>query len=516
MKIRNLNRFLSLGISSTMILNSLSMGALALEGVDNTSSVIETTPDEIDIELVEEMPMEENSIEEADWMLESFLEGDLEEQLIPEFIEAARVEKEVIKPEDILDEDALMQMIITTKNKPTTYSSSTQWYTVEGVEGGQLQFDKSSGAIVGSENTITQANIPDTIDGVAVKSIGVQAFCHIEGTSLEFVSIPKAVTTIEMMAFAFCNNEEGSIEFRGDSELTEIGALAFYSVKMEYALPDNEFNLGDYALAASNLADRDSLKISSLGKQALFRINIPSCEITLNDIVTIIPQGAFVLSSFKSLSSDGVQEIESQAFSGAKFEKLEMRGSIKALGESVFAYAETEILSLENLEEVPALLFAYCQVESVTLSGVVDIKEQAFNGAQIDSVEILMQEDLEYAVAGSQSFQGAEIRVLDYKNVAVIDEYAFWGYIGETVILNGSSYEGSIGKQAFQEANIDNLILGNPTSIDEKAFYMYTGETIEGMNGVASMGNYAFEESVIEKISEFSSLEKIGSYTFRK
>lgn len=63
------------------------------------------------------------------------------------------------------------------------------------VEGGNIYFDKSTGFITGADKSITAANIPSEIDGVAVKGIGTWAFY--EDHNLTSVTLPESITERE-------------------------------------------------------------------------------------------------------------------------------------------------------------------------------------------------------------------------------------------------------------------------------------------------------------------------------
>ena len=67
------------------------------------------------------------------------------------------------------------------------------------VEGGYLTFDKKTGTVTDCDSSVTKANIPHTIKGVTVTSIGDQAFYNC--TSLTSVTIPDRVTSIGVRAF---------------------------------------------------------------------------------------------------------------------------------------------------------------------------------------------------------------------------------------------------------------------------------------------------------------------------
>lgn len=72
------------------------------------------------------------------------------------------------------------------------------------VIGGNIYFNPDTGEITGCDESVTSAEIPQSISGVAVTSIGMQAFYM--NKNLISVTIPKGVTTIEGGAFYFCEN----------------------------------------------------------------------------------------------------------------------------------------------------------------------------------------------------------------------------------------------------------------------------------------------------------------------
>ena len=72
------------------------------------------------------------------------------------------------------------------------------------VTGGSITFDKSTGTITDCDTSVTAANIPSKIDGVAVTGIGARAFYQC--TSLTSVTIPNSVTYIIHSAFSGCTS----------------------------------------------------------------------------------------------------------------------------------------------------------------------------------------------------------------------------------------------------------------------------------------------------------------------
>ena len=64
------------------------------------------------------------------------------------------------------------------------------------VEGGNIYFDKETGTVTDCDKSVTVADIPSEIDGVAVIKIGDDAFkqCY----SLKIAVIPDSVTSVSM------------------------------------------------------------------------------------------------------------------------------------------------------------------------------------------------------------------------------------------------------------------------------------------------------------------------------
>lgn len=72
------------------------------------------------------------------------------------------------------------------------------------VMGGNITFDTSTGTITDCDLEVTEAIIPNTIEGVSVTSIGDEAFCYCE--SLTSIDIPDSVTSIGNEAFWGCES----------------------------------------------------------------------------------------------------------------------------------------------------------------------------------------------------------------------------------------------------------------------------------------------------------------------
>lgn len=77
-------------------------------------------------------------------------------------------------------------------------------YVYYDVTGGQLEFNTSTGTIIGYTGSPTDVCIPSTIEGIGVTAIGK---CSFEScTSLTSISMPESVSAIGMSAFRNCTN----------------------------------------------------------------------------------------------------------------------------------------------------------------------------------------------------------------------------------------------------------------------------------------------------------------------
>ena len=158
------------------------------------------------------------------------------------------------------------------------------------VEGGYLTFDKKTGTVTNCDPSVTKANIPHTIKGVTVTSIGEEAFYNCR--SLTSVTIPGSVTSIDKDAFCFC------------SSLTSV------------TIPDSVTSIGDRAFlgctSLTSVTIPDS--VTSIGEFTFYNCKSLT-SVTIPDSVTSIGVGAFA--SCTSLTGIWVTEGNSHYSSDA-------------------------------------------------------------------------------------------------------------------------------------------------------------------------------------------------------
>ncbi len=158
----------------------------------------------------------------------------------------------------------------------------------EGVTGGSIKFDKSTGTITGCDSTVTSAVIPAEIEGVAVTSIGDSAFYN--KTSLTDVTIPDTVTKIGANSFYNCKaltsvSGAENVETVGNDCFKYCSSLTDISLPSLVTVGDSSF----YNAGMSSIGDTPNLK--SIGNVAFYGSKIGA--ITLPDSVSYIGNNAF-------------------------------------------------------------------------------------------------------------------------------------------------------------------------------------------------------------------------------
>ena len=200
---------------------------------------------------------------------------------------------------------------------------SAQWITVEGIEGGEIQFDPENGTILDSQQIITRADIPEQIANVTVQRIADSAFSSC--LELKNVTIPSTVKAIGRSAFSNCSKLE-EVTFKGETANIGEGAFSFCSHLTTVDLP-------------AKLEKIERSLFSSCGM--LSQITIPNSVISIGE-------GAFA--GCHSISTitlpENLKKLGGAAFRECtKIEEVTIPASVSDLGGRSFAYCT-------NLEKV--------------------------------------------------------------------------------------------------------------------------------------------------------------------
>ena len=378
------------------------------------------------------------------------------------------------------------------------------------VEGGYLTFDKKTGTVTDCDSSVTKANIPHTIKGVTVTSIGDQAFYNC--TSLTSVTIPDSVTSIGDRAFRCCISLT-SVTI--PDSVTSIGEEAFYGC----------WDLTRLTIPGS---------VTSIDKDA-FCFCSSLTSVTIPDSVTSIGDSAFY--GCESLTSvtipDSVTSIGSCAFYGcASLTSVTIPDSVTSIGGSAF-YGCTSLTSVtipDSVTSIGGSAFYNCKsLTSVTISGsVTSIGWSAFYGcASLTSVTI---PDSVTSIGGSAFYDCSSLTSVTIPDsVTSIGDYAFYGCESLTSVTIPDSVT-SIGNCAFASctsltgiwvaegnshyANDASGVLFNKdkTTLVQcpGAFAAYTVP-----NSVTSIGEYAFSHCTsLTSVTIPNSVTSIGEHAF--
>ena len=240
------------------------------------------------------------------------------------------------------------------------------------VEGGYLTFDKKTGTVTDCNLSVTKANIPHTIEGVTVTSIGDGAFSGC--VSLTSVTIPDSVTSIGEWAFYECTS------------LTSV------------TIPDSVTSIGDDAFCDCTSLTSVTIPdgVTSIGEDT-FRNCTSLTSVTIPNSVTSIGRGAF--SNCAALTGIWVTEgnsYYSSDASGVLFSKdkttlvqcpgtlaeCTIPGSVTSIGDSAFYWCTslTSVTIPDSVTGIGDSAFYWCtSLTSVTIpDSVTGIGDSAF------------------------------------------------------------------------------------------------------------------------------------------
>lgn len=416
----------------------------------------------------------------------------------------------------------------------SAYSSTdTKW--TDGVEGGAIYFDEATGTITDCDTGVKRANIPEKINGVTVKFIGIEAFEDCE--SLISVKIPNSVNGIEDYAFHGCQTLP-SITI--PDSVTSIGNQAFDSCNSfkSVTIPNSVMSIGDNAFrrceSLTSIAVDDNNKNYSSRDGILYdkkqtkliqyptgnsrkSFTIPSSvtnigefafdncrsltSITIPDNVTSIGGGAFyyceALTSIVIPSS--VTSIEDSTFDGCtSLTSIKIPGSVTSIGVYAFnsCYSLTSIKIPSSVTSIGDYALDCSSLTSITVDDnnkYYSSKDGVlYNKAQTKLIQYPLGNTREHFTIPSSVKSIGDNACWDCdhlmgltipRSVTSIGEYAFYSCDGLTSIKIPSSVK-SIGKYAFSCYHLTSITIPNSvTNIGEGAFDDCNKLTISGYEG---------------------------------
>lgn len=392
------------------------------------------------------------------------------------------------------------------------------------VTGGNIYFDPETGVVTGCDESVTEADIPDQIESVAVVEIGDWAF---ENCSLlTRVSIPSDVTSIGDCAFMGCSSLTtvtipkraryvGGLAFSGCTSLTEIlvdkyntsfasdqGVLLSRDKQKLYCCPEGksgEYTASTFVTTVMESAFDNCKRIT----RVVFGDRVKTIEnfafngcsslvsITLPNSVTSIGSQAFSGCSLLqriSLPSE-LTEIGRMAFSECtSLRAIAIPDSVQTIGDYAFSSCKSLTLAVlpEALEILPEGIFSGCSaLTEIKLAGnVTTISKWAFSDCA--ALEIL-------SIPESVTLIGQHVfdRCVSLKEINVNDNNT--AFVSEDGVLYTAGKTKLLCCPAGRETSAF-VIPGTVTEIGDWAFYSYKNLShVEIPKSVLSIGEGAFE-----------------------
>lgn len=355
-----------------------------------------------------------------------------------------------------------------------------------------------------------EVSIPESIDGVNIKSIANNAFVASDNTKpLQSINMENASYLTTFSFSDFTNLKHATLP----RTLVEISQKAFFNCPLTTInLPGTVEKIGNYAFEGTSLSGSlylpNSLKAIGMGAFASLKL---TGTLTIPDSVTTISSEAFYNNKFTKLvigPNSSLTTIGNNAFRNNQISNaIALPKSLTTVGYNAFRANSISKLALNyGLKSI-----GYEAFESNKITGTINIPvtvekidTQAFNSNQIEAV--IFNKNSALTTLGSYAFAQNKISnvIMIPKNLKVIQEFTFWSNIISGVTFEEGSQLKSIGKRAFQ-FNYDS-----------------NGATITGsLNippSVESVGFMAFKEALknIDELNfgENSQLKTIYSAAF--
>ena len=366
--------------------------------------------------------------------------------------------------------------------------------TASAVSYGDFEYTVSeSGAEITAYNgTDAKVQIPETVDGAKVVSIGNYAFNNC--TSLESITIPEGVTKIGYGAFNGCKN------------LSEV------------VLPDSLTALDNYAFEyCTALTDITLPAGLTTANDAFYKSGLTSA--TFKDGMTKIPSGIFSdCSEFKSITfPTTVTEIDDYAFNNCtSLESITIPEGVTKIGYGAFNSCKnlSEVVLPDSLTALDNYAFEYCTaLTDITLPAGLTTANYAFYKSGLTSATF---KDGMTKISNSIFSDCSEFKSITFPTtVTEIDKYAFSNCtsLESITIPEGVT---KIGYGAFNGCkNLSEVVLPDSlTALDNYAFEYCTALTDITLPAGLTTANDAFCNSGLTSATFKDGMTKIPNSIF--
>lgn len=355
-----------------------------------------------------------------------------------------------------------------------------------------------------------EVSIPESIDGVNIKSIANNAFVASDNTKpLQSINMENASYLTTFSFSDFINLKHATLP----RTLVEIPQKAFFNCPLTTInLPGTVEKIDNYAFKGTSLSGSLYLpkSLKTIGVGAFDSLKLTG-TLTIPDSVTTISNEAFYSNKFTKLvigQNSSLTTIGNNAFRNNQISNaIALPKSVTTIGNNTFCNNSIPELALNyGLKSIGNYAFGTNKITgTINIPVTVEkIDAQAFKSNQIEAV--IFNKNSALTTLGSYAFSNNKISnvIMIPKNLKVIQEFTFWSNIISGVTFEEGSQLKSIGKRAFQDNRDSN------------------GATITGsLNippSVESIGFMAFKEALknIDELNfgENSQLKTIYSAAF--
>ncbi|CCZ59085.1 uncharacterized protein BN761_00479 [Clostridium sp. CAG:710] len=329
-----------------------------------------------------------------------------------------------------------------------------------------------------------EVSIPESIDGVNIKSIATNAFVASDNTKpLQSINMENASYLTTFSFSDFTNLKHATLP----RTLVEIPQKAFFNCPLTTInLPGTVEKIGDYAFSGTSLSGSlylpNSLKTIGIGAFNSLKL---TGTLTIPDSVTTISNEAFYNNKFTKLvigPNSSLTTIGNNAFRNNQISNaIALPKSVTTIGNNTFCNNSIPKLALNyGLKSIGSYAFGTNKITgTINIPVTVEkIDAQAFQSNQIEAV--IFNKNSTLTTLGSYAFAQNKISnvIMIPKNLKAIQEFTFWSNKISGVTFEEGSQLKSIGKRAFQ-ANYDSngaTITGSlniPPSVESVGFMAF-------------------------------------------